>query len=37
MIFIFGETKEFRGFVASSGIKGMEIVAWTFVNKSELR
>jgi hypothetical protein len=37
MIFIFGETKEFRGLVASGGIIGMEIVAWTFVNKSELR
>jgi hypothetical protein len=37
MIFIFGETKKLRGLVASRGIKGMEIFAWTFVNESELR
>jgi hypothetical protein len=35
MIFIFGETEEFRWLVAG-GIKGMEIVAGTFVNESEL-
>src|SRR5207247_3618257 len=36
MIFVFGKPKKFRGLVASGGIKGMEIVAWTFVNKSEV-
>jgi hypothetical protein len=37
MIFIFGETEEFRWLVAAGGIKGMEIVAGTFVNEPELR
>jgi hypothetical protein len=37
MIFVFGETEEFRRLIAAGGIKGMEIVAGTFVNKSELR
>jgi hypothetical protein len=36
MIFIFGETEEFRRLVAACGIKGMKIVARTFVNKPEL-
>src|SRR5882724_2097690 len=36
MIFVFGEAKEFRRLIAPGGIKGMEIVAWTFLNKSEL-
>src|SRR6266700_5412000 len=36
MIFICGETEEFRGLVAARGIKSMEIVARTFVNKAEL-
>jgi hypothetical protein len=37
MISIFGETEEFRGFITARGIKGMEIVARTLVNKTELR
>jgi hypothetical protein len=37
MIFVFGETKKFRRLIASGGIKGVEIIAWTFVNKPKLR
>jgi len=36
MLFVFGETKEFRRPIAAGGIKGVEIVAWTFVDKSDL-
>src|SRR4029450_9850248 len=36
MIFVFGETEEFRRGVASRGIKRMEISARAFLNESKL-
>src|SRR6266699_3229110 len=35
VISILRKSKKFRGLVASRRIKGMEIIAWTFVNESE--